>query len=174
MEYIPAKKFEGMKQGMAFKMGEKGLGYYKDGPTIISIEETLVDQYKVKPIQLNLDALVGAGSSNDGEGHRRRGPNGRGHRAKGPLSCGSEERHQEMSEAMKAMRGQIFQREGEHSLSGPYYKERSEAMKAMKGEHSLSDSVFADSTLHRKMGLWAIDSVNGNSWSSGSKFLEFS
>ena len=45
MEYIPAKKFEGMKQGMAFKMGEKGLGYYKDGPTIISIEETLVDQY---------------------------------------------------------------------------------------------------------------------------------
>ena len=41
------------------------------------------------------------------------------------------------------------------------------------GEHTLTDGIMADSTIHRKSGLWAIDSVNGNSWTGGSKYLEF-
>jgi hypothetical protein len=53
-----------------------------------------------------------------------------------------------------------------------------DAMKAQKfsqtGERKFEDAIMADSNVHKELGLWAIDSVNGNSWSSGSKYLEFS
>ena len=49
----------------------------------------------------------------------------------------------------------------------------SDQISRREGANKLIDSIMADSKVHRKLGLWAIDSVNGNSWSSGSKFLEF-
>ena len=37
----------------------------------------------------------------------------------------------------------------------------------------LRGGIMADSCVHKKLSLWAIDSVNGNSWSGGSQYLEF-
>ena len=77
----------------------------------------------------------------------------RGDRAKGPLSCSATkgDGNQEAG-AVKMMAGQKFTR---------------------KGDRPLEDGIMADSCAHRKLGLWAIDSVNGNSWSGGSQYLEF-
>jgi hypothetical protein len=41
------------------------------------------------------------------------------------------------------------------------------------GDHQLEDGLMADSCAHRKLGLWAIETVNPNSWAGGARYLEF-
>ena len=78
----------------------------------------------------------------------------RGNRAKGPLRCSSRNnKGSGETEAMDTMKAQKFSQEGEREFE---------------------DAIMADSNVHKKLGLWAIDSVNGNSWSGDSKYLEFS
>ena len=150
---------------MVFKTGDLGLGYYRDGSVKVSIAAALHDDWRPKPIQLNLNALIQVNEQNkscaaaatlkkgslNGIHHKR----DRGLRAKGPLSCGSKtDSCPKAVEAIKLMKGQTVKRHGDSTTW-------------------LTDSIMADSMTHRKLGLWAIDTVNGNSWSSGSKFLEF-
>ena len=62
----------------------------------------------------------------------------------GPLSCSAPKGDDSQeTEARKMMNTQTFTR---------------------SGEHRLEDGIMADLCVHKKLGLWDIDSVNGNSW----------
>ena len=71
----------------------------------------------------------------------------------GPLSCRPQNKGcQKTAVAMKTMQAQTVTREGKHKLL---------------------DGIMTGSAAHRKWGLWAIDSVNGNSWIGGPTYPEF-
>ena len=58
-EYSPCRKFDGPRQGMVFKSGEHGIGYYRD------IASTEVEtRTKAKGTRLYLDELIHAGDAN--------------------------------------------------------------------------------------------------------------
>ena len=158
-DFVSAKKFSGRKVGMVFRIGEQGLGYYRDCPMKISLADAIIGNSKVPPLRLNLHGLVSNDQDcaaaatlpkvNDSQ-HKKRGD--RGNRAKGPLSCSAK------------------------SSDGKAAKEAVESMNSRKvtwnGEQKFDDGVLAGSKGHRRNGLWAIDSANGNSWTGGSKYLE--
>ena len=130
----------------------------------ISIAEAIWPETKVKPLQICLSELVGHSKDSGqdkadatfdkGKSTATGKKHDRGNRAKGPLSCSSRNnRGSGETEALDTMKAQQFSQEGERKFE---------------------DAIMADSNVHKKLGLWAIDSVNGNSWSGGSKYLEFS
>ena len=49
---------------MVFKTGDLGLGYYRDGSVKVSIAAALHDDWRPKPIQLNLNALIQVNEQN--------------------------------------------------------------------------------------------------------------
>ena len=44
---------------------------------------------------------------------------------------------------------------------------------ACNGETEPIDRRMAGSNVHKQLGIWPIDTVNGNSWTGSSKYLEF-
>ena len=88
--FIKADKFSEKKSGYVFKKGEKGLGYYVDGITEISIYENLRRSIELAPIKVELDQLVEsspewqpAGPSTVQNSNNRKSKQSRS----GPLDC---------------------------------------------------------------------------------------
>lgn len=60
-DFIDCKKREGPRVGMAFKLGDEGLGYYRDGiPVNISVQLEARPMYGTPPVTLAIDDLIPA------------------------------------------------------------------------------------------------------------------
>ncbi len=66
-QFCRAKKFDGPRPGMAFKLGHEGVGYYPDHGCLA--DEQLLQQgraFNVSPVVLVLDSLVRSSGSSGG------------------------------------------------------------------------------------------------------------
>ena len=64
--FIAAGKFGGNIEGMVFKRGDQGMGYYPDGPIVDARERKLIDGRA----PLCLDRLIGKGEGPEGNGRK--------------------------------------------------------------------------------------------------------
>ena len=159
--FVSAKKFAGRRPGAVFKLGDAGLGYYKDAPPIVELFPALHPLHGVPPVVLRLEELLELSSTDapavvevPSRGQRRR----RCRRARktgtrraraGPLSC------------QPTL--------GKSPAVSECDEESSEASEEL---HWPDDgSLSASDRSHITAGLWAIDTINANAWPGTLEFL---
>ncbi len=145
-DFVPAATFAGPKQGMAFKTGCFGLGYYSDDPPTMSFGS---------PVTISLDALVPPPAREEGGQPQSASASADGH-APRPASTAPLGVHPHDG-AMGAQRAH----------RGPRSRRR-----AAVATYTIPADADAADGAWKKAGLWAIDSVNPNSWVGAMGYLE--
>ena len=148
VSFVSAKKFTGARSGMYFATGTMGLGYYRDRPKMVSLCRGLGVHDGEGPVVLRLDELIAV---HQGVGQAT-GADGSG----GNSSRTSSARRRKHKAARRGRRRGALdatRNGGERSCRLPGAREKM----AWKG--------------FRKLGLWAIDTVNPNCWSAAKEYL---
>ena len=148
VEFLPAAKFGGARPGYIFTKRARGVGYYLDTGSDVDHAGD-VDELPVPTlvVPLQLEALLQDEQPHPGssESPKPSGKGRQGRRRDGPLSC------------------------------CPGGTLRNDSPDGARQEYLLSwvtgsapqrvDGPGACSTVHRKLGLWAFDTLNPNAWS---------
>ena len=143
-DFYPTKKFQGKKEGMVFKTGGKGFGYYLDklehkiiqldslipyGWSGGALEERIEEKTRaaIEEVEREVEKLAHGKAPRRGKGEREETNNGRGR-----------------TDSRRAWLKRASREEIDRILKAP-------------------DDATHASHEHREVGLWAIDTVNANS-----------
>ena len=194
--FVAAKAFGGPRQGMAFKLGPKGLGYYSSVPVYhLALADMLAcDQPRTPPTILRLDDFLGLGQAHDCQSRmahtttggnlpgrqrsavrrhpRRRPPRGARH---GPLRClpGLPRKGCSDDAAVRSS-GQQVGDQPCSSSGGVGHDGSANAQNVDTCVQIVSRTGSVADTAFRGDGLWAIDSVNASGWYPLVRYLEAS
>ena len=169
--FVAARKFSGHQPGAVFKMGEHGLGYYRDMPPVVELFPLLRPLHAIPPVVLRLDALVCTGpdspcsgaalASADAPavagGWRRCRRACRGKR-RGPKSC--QPTLQPLGGTRPAAAARGLESDDEHAEGDAGWLD--------------DDSLQAADRSHVAAGLWAVDTINPNAWPGTMEYLRIS
>ncbi len=144
-DFVSARKFLGARKGMKFTMGDHGLGYYRDAPPVLELAPILCPPIGVAPLKLSLDQMLknGATSAEDAVDEDPEAAARGSRRKRGPR---------------RARTGLYSCNAGEVEEGFPVWLEGHE--------------VDASDRTHRRLGLWAVDSVNPNAWPAGHEYAK--
>ena len=159
-DFIACKKYTGTRAGMAFKLGEEGLGYHRDGGPTISVMDEVWPLHGTPPVTLVVDELVP------------------------PTSCPPPQTPRTAPNRSRRRK----RKQGGSTRIGPEAlqptKLNGETQLCSGGEHLGLDSqcptwpddgsLAAGCEQHRQQGLWAVDSVNPDCWPSALEYLKMS
>ena len=158
--FVRAARFGGPKPGYAFQTGSEGVGYYKNKGPSVSLFQALWPLQGAPPIALELDTLLHGAplppQPDDQPITRQPGspPTRRGHVARrGPADC----RARPLPDALPNVdTSATTQPPPSHMPVQPQL---------------LQQFAYREASLHKKLGLWAFDTVNANAWHPASQYI---
>ncbi len=158
--FVATRSFAGPKHGFVFKLGPQGAGYYRDTPPTLSLFDHLFPPDHLAPLRISIfDALglaLNPPSQADAPLHlsprrmRRRYRGGRGRNAsrRGHMAC--------------VPTDIVHQADPRDAPCDPLTE---------ADTTDDDDEVDCKDAQHRSAGLWAIDTLNPNSWNKAVDYL---